>query len=76
MIAGSHGATGIMRAQANFDDIVRVRPIRVMILGLGNCGNLDHECKGGSEVGELKLSIQRVVDFHPTDWHTTMLIEP
>ncbi len=56
MIAGRHGATSIMRAQSNFDDIVRVRPIRVMILGLGNCGNLGHERKGGREVGELKLS--------------------
>jgi len=57
MIAGRYGAIGIMRAQANFDDIVRVRPIRVMILGFGDRGNLGHECKGGLEVCEFKLSI-------------------
>jgi len=57
MIAGCYGATGIMRAQANFDDVVRVRPIWVMILGFGDRGNLGHECKRGREVCELKLAI-------------------
>ena len=56
MIAGRHRTAGIVGAQANFNNVVRVRPIRVMIMSLGNSGNLGHECKGGREISELKPS--------------------
>ena len=69
MISVGHCSALVVAAEVNFDDVPRVRPIGMMVLFLGQLGNLRHESKGFGEIDEFKFSVQRIVLLYPTRGH-------
>ena len=69
MIPVGHCSALVVAAEVDLDHVPRVGPIGVMVLFLGQLGNFGHEREGFCEIGELKLSVERIVLLNPTRGH-------
>mgnify|MGYP000064506262 FL=1 len=73
MVALSNFAAFVMRAQKDFNNIPRVRPVGVMILRFGDRRDPRHKAKRLGEIGEYELFIERTINFLPRFSHATTL---
>ena len=73
MVALGNFAAFVMRAQKDFNNIPRVRPIGVMILRFGHGRHPRNKAKRLGEICKRKLFIERTINFLPRFCHATTL---